>query len=159
LPRKEYDKTDLNIIRLLEENSRETMRELGNRLGMSDVAVYYRVKRLQKDNVIKKFTVLVDPEKLGFTIRVTIGIQADPLQLNQIAKKIADEPSFYMVWMVSGAHNIHAEAVFRDNNEMRKVLDEVLHKISGIKEYHMSIMMTAFKEDYSLSQKIASTKS
>lgn len=130
------------------------MRELGNRLGMSDVAVYYRIKKLQKDNVIKKFTVLVDPEKLGFTIRVTIGIQADPPQLNQIAKEIAEEPSFYMVWIVSGAHNIHAEAVFRDNDEMRKVLDEVLHKISGIKEYHMSIMMTPVKEDYSLSQKI-----
>jgi Lrp/AsnC family transcriptional regulator for asnA, asnC and gidA len=154
LPRNRYDSADLRLIGLLQENSRETMRKLGNRLGMSDVAVYYRIKKLLHNNVIRKFTVLIDPEKLGFSIRATIGIQADPLQLDYVASRIAEEPSFYMVWTVSGAHNIHAEAVFRDTKEMKEVLDKLLHKTRGIQEYHMSIMMKPVKEDYSLSQKI-----
>jgi len=59
-----------------------------------------------------------------------------------------------MVWTVSGAHNIHAEAAFRDTAEMKEVLDKVLHKTREIQEYYMSIMMKPVKEVYSLSQKI-----
>lgn len=151
-----YDETDLNIINLLQENARTSLRKLSSRLGLSDVAIYYRIKKLLQEGAVKKFTVLIDPERLGLSIRVTIGIQVDPPLLDEVAKKIAEEPSFYMVWIVSGAHNIHAEAAFRDNAEMKAVLDNVLHKIKGIQEYHMSIMMKAVKEDYSLSQKLIS---
>ncbi len=158
LGKPKHDETDLIIINILQENARTSLRKLSDKLGMSDVGAYYRIRKLSKEGVIKKFTILIDPEKLGLSIRVTIGIQVDPLLLDEVASKIAEEPSFYMVWTVSGAHNIHAEAAFRDNAEMKRVLEGMLHKIQGIQEYHMSVMLKPIKEDYSLSQKIISAQ-
>lgn len=68
------DNTDLKILKLLQENARITMKELGERVGLSSPAVTERVKRLEEDAVITGYHAEVDYEKFGKMMTAVILI-------------------------------------------------------------------------------------
>ena len=59
------DKTDLQILRTLQENARLTMKELAARVNLSSTPVFERLKRLETNGYIKKYIAVLDAEKLG----------------------------------------------------------------------------------------------
>lgn len=62
------DKTDMDIIRCLQEDARLTMAALGRLVGLSQPAVTERVKRLEEQGIIEKYAAIISSEKLGKTI-------------------------------------------------------------------------------------------
>ena len=59
------DKTDLQILRTLQENARLTMKELAARVSLSSTPVFERLKRLEANGYIKRYIAVLDAEKLG----------------------------------------------------------------------------------------------
>ena len=64
----ELDQTDKKIIAVLNDNSRLPFREIAQRVGVSVATALNRVRQLEKDGVIRKYTVSLDYEKLGYDI-------------------------------------------------------------------------------------------
>ena len=64
------DKTDLQILRVLQENARLTTKELAARVHLSTTPVFERLKRLENEGYIKKYIALLDAGKLnrGFVV-------------------------------------------------------------------------------------------
>lgn len=62
------DKTDLEILNILQRDTRTTNAAIGKAVGLSAAAVHGRVRRLERDGVIRKFTVEVAPEAVGMHI-------------------------------------------------------------------------------------------
>ena len=141
------DYLDIEILKILQKNARTPYSEIGRELGLSDAAVHYRIKKLIKKGVIRRFTIEINPQALGFFVRATFGIEVDPSLSEQVALSLAKKPNFYLVWAVSGAHNIHAKVVFKDHKELQKII-YYLHTIKGIKSYHFSILLKSIKEDF-----------
>jgi DNA-binding Lrp family transcriptional regulator len=59
------DKTDLQILRTLQENARLTTKELAARVSLSSTPVFERLKRLESGGYIKKYIAVLDAEKLN----------------------------------------------------------------------------------------------
>ncbi|MBT8257761.1 MAG: Lrp/AsnC family transcriptional regulator, partial [Bacteroidia bacterium] len=59
------DQTDNKLLKLLQEDSKRTHKELSVRLGLSVTAVYERVKKLEKEGVIHKYVALIDKSKVN----------------------------------------------------------------------------------------------
>ncbi|MEX0287929.1 MAG: Lrp/AsnC family transcriptional regulator [Flavobacteriaceae bacterium] len=59
-----FDALDLQLLALLQANSKKTTKEYANHLGLSTTAVYERIKRLEKQGVITKYVALVDRKKV-----------------------------------------------------------------------------------------------
>ena len=58
------DKTDLAILRLLQENARITIKEISEKVHLSTTPVHERIKRLEASGVIKEYVTIVDPAKV-----------------------------------------------------------------------------------------------
>ena len=58
------DETDLNIMRILQRNSKLTTKELAARVHLSTTPVFERLKRLENEGYIKRYVALLDAEKL-----------------------------------------------------------------------------------------------
>lgn len=58
------DSIDIKLLKLLQENSRLTTKELATEVGLSISPVYERVKRLENEGYIAKYVALLDPIKL-----------------------------------------------------------------------------------------------
>ena len=71
------DKTDLQILRTLQENARLTTKELAARVSLSSTPVFERLKRLESNGYIKKYVAVLDAEKLnqGFVVFCKVKMQ------------------------------------------------------------------------------------
>lgn len=66
----ELDATDHKLLRLLQTDSKRTTKELSHQLGLSNTAVYERIKRLERTGVIAHYVALLDKKKINraFTV-------------------------------------------------------------------------------------------
>ena len=80
------DETDLQILRVLQDNSRLTVKELAQKVSLSATPVYERMKRLEREGFIKKYIALLDVNKLnqGFIVYCNV-------KLRRINREIVNE--------------------------------------------------------------------
>ena len=71
------DKLDKSILRLLQENGRETYDVIGERIGLSPSAVLRRVKRLEEAGVIARYVALVKPEAIGLGLTAYLNVRLE----------------------------------------------------------------------------------
>tara|TARA_B100001093_G_scaffold491498_1_gene531585 strand:- start:37 stop:261 length:225 start_codon:yes stop_codon:yes gene_type:complete len=58
------DAVDKKIIQLLQSNGKATINEIANKLNLTTSPVFERIKRLEKEKIIKGYTALIDPKKI-----------------------------------------------------------------------------------------------
>lgn len=71
------DKLDKTILRLLQENGRETYDAVGEQVGLSSSAVLRRVKRLEEAGVIDRYVALVKPESVGLGLTAYLNVRLE----------------------------------------------------------------------------------
>lgn len=59
------DKKDLEILKNLQQNARMTVREIADQVHLSTTPVHERIKRMEKDGVIKQYATIVNAAKIG----------------------------------------------------------------------------------------------
>ena len=75
LMRMNLDDLDRKIIEQLMNNSRASMRQLASELDVALGTIANRLKRLENENVIKGYTVMLDPAKVGWEMTVIVGLR------------------------------------------------------------------------------------
>ncbi|MDP5104894.1 MAG: Lrp/AsnC family transcriptional regulator [Polaribacter sp.] len=68
LPIEKIDETDLKILRILQKDAKKTTKEIAEILHLTSSPVYERIKRLEKQKLIKKYVALLDKKKLNIPI-------------------------------------------------------------------------------------------
>lgn len=71
----QLDTIDLQILRLLQEDAKRTNKEIANAINLSVTAVYERIKRLEREGVIKKYVALINKREVGKSFMVFCQIQ------------------------------------------------------------------------------------
>ena len=69
------DKTDEALLEALQKNCRVTNKELGEMIHKSPTAAFERVKQLERDQVIEKYTIKINKKKLGLMLTVYAVVQ------------------------------------------------------------------------------------
>ena len=80
------DLIDIKLLKLLQENSRLTTKELATAVGLSISPVYERVKRLENDGYIEKYVALLNPDKIRLGLTAYIAVKLTK-QSNELASK------------------------------------------------------------------------
>jgi len=62
------DKLDMKILSILLDNCREPDRQIGKKIGITGGAVKSRIQRMEKNGVIEKFTLKIEPPVLGYNL-------------------------------------------------------------------------------------------
>src|SRR3954468_670922 len=71
------DKLDKAILRLLQQNGRETYDVIGAQVGLSSSAVLRRVKRLEEAGVIDRYVALIKPEAVGLGLTAYLNVRLE----------------------------------------------------------------------------------
>ena len=71
----EIDEIDLRLLRLLSENADRSAGALAKALGMSQPAIWRRIKRLEESGVIKGYRWILNREMLGLGVTVFLGVK------------------------------------------------------------------------------------
>ncbi len=139
------DEKDIQIINILRENARMPYAEIAKLLNVTEATVRKRVKNLEKNGVIKKYTIEVDPAKLGYSTITILGLDVEPQYLLEAAHKIAELDEVKKVATSSGDHMIMAEIWTKNTSELFEVISKKIAKIKGVKKLCPAILLEEIK--------------
>src|ERR1700742_4690885 len=97
------DKTDLHILRLMQDNARISNADMARELGMAPSGVLERVKKLEQKGVIQQYTARINPEALHQKMLAFIFMKAaDSPGCNDTATELAQIPEVQEVHHIAG---------------------------------------------------------
>ena len=142
------DKIDIKILRLLQENSKISIREISKKLNTSPSTVYTRIKKLEKENIIKGYYAKVNEKKLGYGVKAFIFVSYSPSTLSQenVAKKIAALKNVQGVYIVSGDWDIIVEVIEKDVESLGDFVIKKLRNIKGVNKTLTCVILKRIKE-------------
>jgi len=136
---------DLKILRALAENSRGSLKEISDAVGMPISTVFSRIKKLEHAGLIKGYTLSVDHSRLGYKITAIIHFSIDGPYLEEIEKMLASKENVIFLYDVTGDFDIIAVARFRSIEELDRFVKDTL-KNPHIKRTTTSIALRVVKE-------------
>ncbi len=140
------DEMDIKIIEMLEEDGRKSFTKIAEKFKVSESTIRKRVLALQRKGVIKKFTVKVNPSKLGINTVAIVGLEVDPPKLLETSQKLCDFAEIKCVATSTGDHMIMTEIWTRNGRELTKLISEKIGTIEGVKRICPAIILEKLKE-------------
>ncbi|MGL5066358.1 MAG: Lrp/AsnC family transcriptional regulator [Sarcina sp.] len=118
------DDIDIKILKLLEENSKQSLKEIGEKLHMTGQAIGFRVTKLVEMNIIKNFTISINKSKLHITtsfIKVYMTTHNHSRIKNLISKKTEITEAFRVAG--DGCYILRIETI--NNTQLNQIIDEI----------------------------------
>lgn len=118
------DRTDREIIGLLQENSRLSNKEIAGRVGIAQSTCSERIKRLERAGVFQGFHADVDPAVMGVGIQAMIAVRLNRHETTQVARlreyagRLTEVVGFYHM---AGANDFLIHVAVRDSNHLRDI--------------------------------------
>ena len=152
------DVKDRKILFELEQNSRQSLNQIARKVGLRKETVFYRMKKLEEDGIIKKYLTEIDVYKLGY--------QYYPLLLRfqnstpEIEQEILDylRRSKYIAWLTTceGAWDVNATLVASGNFALKAFAADFLEKYGehiSDKQFFITTEIHYFKRGFWLNRK------
>ena len=109
----DIDKKDKMILMALQDDAKQSSRDLSKKLGIPATTIHERIKRMEKEEIITGYHVAIDPEKIGMTTTAIILVRRVPrksISKNVFYTKIADLaaklPEIQEVHLVTGEYDM-----------------------------------------------------
>jgi len=132
------DQTDKRILEELSENSRITMKELGERVHLTGQAAATRVAKLEDNGVIEGYTIRVNQAKLGCLIHALITVFTKSTSHKPYLSFISTQEKYILNnYKISGDGCYFLECRFPSN----EILDQFLVELNEHANYKLSIVI------------------
>ncbi|HJF87169.1 MAG TPA: Lrp/AsnC family transcriptional regulator [Companilactobacillus farciminis] len=127
------DNIDQKILKELNRNCRITKTELAKIVNMTPPAVNTRIEQLEASGIIKRYTIEVDLDKMGYTHQVFIETQMEYYSHEKYLQFIhSQRNSIRHHYKISGEMNYMIHGAFRSNDELNTFLEK-LNKYANYK--------------------------
>ena len=119
------DDNDIKLISLLQDNARNTLKKLSEKIFLSSPAVAARIEKLQREGIITGYHADVNYEKLGYHIIAFIHVEMSPKEKPGFIAFAKEDPSVIECNIVSGNYTMLVKAAFRSTSEMERFVSRV----------------------------------
>jgi len=141
------DETDVKILKMLTFNARLSSRQIAKKCEISIGTVLTRMKRMEKEGVVKGYTALLDHEKLGYELTVVTEITVSKGRLLEVENEIARLPNVCCVYDVTGLTDAFIIAKFKTREELSSFTKKLL-AIPYVERTNTHVVLTTVKEDF-----------
>ncbi|MEM3462719.1 MAG: Lrp/AsnC family transcriptional regulator [Candidatus Bathyarchaeia archaeon] len=145
----EFDELDLKILAELLRDSRLSFRQIAKRVGSSVGTVLSRVRRMEKEGVIKGYTAILDHEKLGYQLTAITELTVSRGKLLEVEREVAKLPNACAVYDVTGDVDAIVIAKFKKREDLSKFTKGLL-ALPFVERTNTHVILTTVKEDFRL---------
>lgn len=139
------DDIDKKILKILSENSAATATEMVPQVNLSIPAINKRIQKLQQSGVIRKFTVLIDPEKIGRPIQAFILIVLQHgTRMDSLMEYVHSDPDISECYGVTGEYDYLLKVYAPDVASLQKKINH-LKRVGGAVKSHTLLSLTEYK--------------
>jgi DNA-binding Lrp family transcriptional regulator len=140
----ELDELDKKILVMLQENARWTLRDMATELNLSTTPIFSRIKRLEKEGVISKYTAIINPEKIGKKLYAFVHISLKDHSIEEVEKILTQLTSFEEVLechYVTGDADFFLKVLTTDIESYNQFVTKKLFSVKNISNIrsHLSL--------------------
>ena len=144
MPIKDLDK---KILKQLLKDSRKSLSELATKVGATRQTIAKKIDYFIDSELVRSFTVKLDQEKLGLSIKAYVLIKEEPKseyreKNEMMIKDLPEVASFYYLF---GRYDAVAEVLVKDKEELTNLVKKI-HKLEGIRETETLIIHSIVKD-------------
>ena len=139
------DEIDSRIIRSLVQNSRITLSQMSKDIDVPDATISNRLKKLEKD-VIKQYTLILDPDKLGLKVTAIIIIQSESEKHKDVETELSQLEEVSEVYSISGEYDILIKVWAYSIEELNQIVNSKIRSVDGVEDLTEMIVMERVKE-------------
>jgi Lrp/AsnC family leucine-responsive transcriptional regulator len=144
------DQTDLEILKLLQQDARLSHKEIGHQVHKSITPIHARINRLQEEGYIKSFTAILDPKKIGRGLIGYIQVQLDKhsaesltMFMEEVVKLVEVMECYHM----TGAFDFLLRIAIKDIDEYNTLLMTKLANLPGVGNMQSFFVMSEAKHE------------
>ena len=143
------EKTDQQILQLLQNNGRLSNVELAEHIHLSASPCLRRVKQLEAQGVIKGYRATLDRKKVGLSMTVFIEVRLNNHSREAseaFENSVANLANVLSAYLVSGYADYRLEVVSKDLADYEEILKSV-QNLPFVKDIHSNFAIRAIKSD------------
>jgi DNA-binding Lrp family transcriptional regulator len=141
------DSVDRKILRLLEKDARHTsLRKIAREVGLSTSGVRRRIQQLQNANIIKKYSVIIDPKKCGYNVLAFVTIGGEPRGLDELITVLERRHEVCELHRTSGGDYLMVKIRSRDVDGLNEFIEEYINSSELVNHTSTLIVMKTYKE-------------
>jgi len=137
------DKIDLQILRILQENSKITNLDLSKSIGLSPAPTLERVKKLEKTGIISSYHAKLDQNVIGLNVRTFVLINLlwkKPNALENFIEKINKIDEVVEAYIITGDADLLLKIITKDIPTYERLMFNTLSQIDEVA--HIKTLMT-----------------
>ncbi len=143
----DLDETDVKILRILTLDARLSSRQVAGQCNISTGTALSRIKKLEKEHIIKAYSAMLDQEKLGYELTVVTELTVSKGRLLEMENEIARLPNVCCVYDLTGLADAVVIAKFRNREELSQFTKRLL-AMPYVERTNTHVVLTTIKEDF-----------
>jgi len=139
------DNLDRDILRALYADASRSTSQLGRKFGLSQPAMWRRIKRLEDGGIVKGQALLLDAEKVGFGVTVFLGVKLATkgrVSLDDFERAVSAIPEVQTVEHVLGLYDYRLRVVARDLADFERVLRRRVMTLPGVGNVEANVLLS-----------------
>jgi len=142
----EFDATDRAILELLQENCKQPLSAIGEKVGLKAPSVVERIHKLEEAGVITAYVAQLDARRLGNDVTVFIGVDTDhPRALGHLERELAAIDDVLECHHVTGDHSLMLKAKTRNTETLEGLIDRI-RSLEGVAHTETSVVLSTHAE-------------
>lgn len=141
------DDVDKQIIDILVNDGRTSYADISKKVGMKPPSVIERIKKLEKEGIIKQYTTRIDYKKLGYDILAFIGISIDNAQhiedFEDTLKNFDDD--IVECHHVTGDFTMILKVITKNTNTLSKLIKKI-RNITGVRQTNTILVFSTIMD-------------
>ena len=138
------DEQDKIIIKHLQNDGRKSYKDIADEIGVSNVSVHNRFKKLIKENVLHIIG-WANPENLSLNCHALVLLDIRTSKhLDNAIKSLSKLEWVDMLTITAGKYILEVELLCRDNEHLFEVVDEHINNLEGINDSHVTTFLEVY---------------
>jgi len=142
------DKIDHQILALLQQDCSLSLQQIADKLHITTTPCWNRIKRLEKENIIKKRVALIDAEKVGLELTAFVQIKTQQHSESWFEDFVLQVKSFSQVmefYRMAGEYDYMMKVLVKDMRSYDLFYKTLVNNVSGLSDVTSSFAMQQLK--------------
>ncbi len=145
------DYINCRILDVLSKNSSLPFVELAKQIGISDATIHTRVKKLQTLGVIKKFTIFVDNDLLGYDHLAFINLKIERGKIEETTKNLMAIDEILEIHEIYDKFDLLIKIRSKNLDNLRDIIVNKILSSNYVKETELMTVLRTRKEEQMIS--------
>lgn len=140
------DKSDNAILEVIKDNARMSYSDIGEKVGLSRVAVKNRMEILEKKGIIQGYKTIIDETKVPEGVSFILDVEVIPEEYQRVVEVLARDRFLRQIYSTTGECRIHCGGFAPNIRTLESHVNHLFRSTKGIRKLNWNILLRAIKD-------------